>query len=305
MDAEKSWKGGRVGGVHGGGQVMSTLRAYDADGNMIEDSHFRYCWNAENRMIRAEEKTAPSGRQPHVLTYAYDHMGRNVIKNGASYVWDGYNIIVENASSSNCIINAWGLDLDGTMQGAGGVGGLLAVEKKGGAVYMPAYDANGNITEYVDAEGNVAAHYEYFAFGKTVLMSSGDDNRAIAHLNPYRFSSEYADDALGLVYYNYRHYNPGDGRWTGRDPLAETELTHDEYRFCENNCISYIDYLGCSTRAVKGAKGVMKGVSRLLGRNLGEVESAVEVLLDPYDDTRDGMKMRGQLDEKEIVFTFR
>ncbi|MCI9206007.1 MAG: hypothetical protein HFJ62_06285, partial [Akkermansia muciniphila] len=39
--------------------------------------------------------------------------------------------------------------------------------------------------------------------------------------NPFRFSSEYADDELGLVYYNYRYYNPQDGRWISRDPVDE------------------------------------------------------------------------------------
>ena len=33
-----------------------------------------------------------------------------------------------------------------------------------------------------------------------------------------RFSSEYMDDELGLIYYNYRHLNPRDGRWISRDP---------------------------------------------------------------------------------------
>ena len=29
------------------------------------------------------------------------------------------------------------------------------------------------------------------------------------------------DDDLALVYYNYRYYNPRDGRWINRDPIAE------------------------------------------------------------------------------------
>jgi len=38
-----------------------------------------------------------------------------------------------------------------------------------------------------------------------------------ASANPYRFSSEFADDTLGLVYYNYRHCEPTMGRWLSRD----------------------------------------------------------------------------------------
>ena len=35
------------------------------------------------------------------VTYAYDHVGRNVMKDGARYIWDDYNIIVENVESVN------------------------------------------------------------------------------------------------------------------------------------------------------------------------------------------------------------
>ncbi|MGN0821006.1 MAG: RHS repeat-associated core domain-containing protein, partial [Akkermansia sp.] len=35
---------------------------------------------------------------------------------------------------------------------------------------------------------------------------------------PIQWSSEYHDVELGLVYYNYRHYNSVDGRWLRRDP---------------------------------------------------------------------------------------
>ena len=44
------------------------------------------------------------------------------------------------------------------MQGAGGVGGLLMTVLDGDP-FFPAYDANGNITEYINAAGSVVAHY--------------------------------------------------------------------------------------------------------------------------------------------------
>ena len=164
-------------------------------------------------MIRAEEKIASSGRQPYVVTYAYDHMGRNVIKDGAKFIWDEYNIIVENAASSNAAFNTWGLDLDGTMQGAGGVGGLLAVEK-GDAVYLPVCDANGNITEYLDGSGDVVAHYAYSTFGKQ-LLAEGEIGFT------YRFSTKPHFPKTGLVEFEFRKYAPNAGRWMSRDPLHE------------------------------------------------------------------------------------
>ena len=69
----------------------------------------------------------------------------------------------------------------------------------------------------------VAVHYEYSAFGKVVMAASGVQSDGLPPhlLNPYRFSSECQDDLLGLVCYNYRHYNPVDGRWLRRDSIEE------------------------------------------------------------------------------------
>ena len=79
--------------------AAETLLEYDDDGNMTFDGHFRYSWNGENRMIRAEESVAPSNRAPTVVTYAYDEQGRVVSKNidgtniiSRSLLWDGYPV---------------------------------------------------------------------------------------------------------------------------------------------------------------------------------------------------------------------
>lgn len=114
----------------------------------------------------------------------------------------------------------WGPDLSGTLQGAGGVGGLLSVTKhdaQGATHHAVAYDANGNITEYVDtSDGSIAAHYEYDPFGNVSAQSG-----AMAEDFVYRFSTKYTDDETGLVYYGYRFYQPELGRWINRDPLGD------------------------------------------------------------------------------------
>ncbi len=66
-------------------------------------------------------------------------------------------------------------------------------------------------------------------------------------MNPFRFSSEYADDALGLVYYNYRHYNPLDGRWTSRDPL-NVWRNINIMSFSDNNPLACSDMFGLLER---------------------------------------------------------
>ena len=49
--------------------------------------------------------------------------------------------------------------------------------------------------------------------------------------NTFRFSSEYADDTIGLVYYNYRHFNPWSATWLCRDKEGENGSAN-LYSFC-------------------------------------------------------------------------
>lgn len=51
------------------------------------------------------------------------------------------------------------------------------------------------------------------------------------------------DGELALVYYNYRYYNPIDGRWINRDPIAE-EGGWNLYRYILNNPTFLKDYIG-------------------------------------------------------------
>ena len=72
------------------------------------------------------------------------------------------------------------MDISGSMQGAGGVGGLLCVDDQVDTFY-PTYDGNGNVSEYLDASGNDVAHYEYDAFGNTTF-SQGTKTVSYTHL---------------------------------------------------------------------------------------------------------------------------
>jgi len=113
----------------------------------------------------------------------------------------------------------WGLDLSGSLQGAGGIGGLVSVTRStssGTATYFPCYDGNGNITDYVDTNGVVVVHREYDPFGNTIVATGPMVN----DFN-FWFSTKYLDQETGLYYYGYRYYSPSLGRWLARDPIGE------------------------------------------------------------------------------------
>lgn len=95
-----------------------------------------------------------------------------------------------------------------------------------------------NVSALFDSSGTPQAKFEYMPYGE-MLTTEG----AWASAMPFCYSSEYRDGDLGLVYYNYRHYNPRDGRWISRDPLGE-EDGENLYGFIGNQVTLGTDFIG-------------------------------------------------------------
>jgi RHS repeat-associated protein len=137
-----------------------------------------------------------------------------------------------------------GNDLSGSLEGAGGIGGLLgrtAHSGTGGTNLTHAFyhaDGNGNITSLIDDHQNIRASYKYDPFGNTISQS-GD----LADANVYRFSSKEIHVNSGLYYYGYRFYDPNLQRWINRDPIEERGGIN-LYTYVINSPISTIDPYG-------------------------------------------------------------
>lgn len=103
-----------------------------------------------------------------------------------------------------------------------------------------AHDLLKSVSALFDSSGNRQAKFEYTPYGET-LSSEGIKTASM----PFLYSCEYHDEDLGLIYYNYRHYNPQDGRWISRDPIGEKGGVH-LYGFVKNNPVLISEYLGLS-----------------------------------------------------------
>jgi RHS repeat-associated protein len=178
-------------------------------------------------------------------------MGRRVEKvvnqETNRFIYDGWNLVRElRTGNSELRTNSyvWGLDLSGSLQGAGGIGGLLSSTltlstNSTTLTGFYAYDANGNVTELVDDTGtNVAAAYTYDPYGN-LLSCEG----TLAQINPFRFSTKYLEDRTGLYYYGYRYYSPDLGRWLSPDPIGEMGGLNT-YAFIDNAVLAGTDMLG-------------------------------------------------------------
>ena len=222
----------------------------NADGQIgIEEAVYALQVTAGMRM------PAESSRK---LVMAYDYIGRRVSKQTFSrnefdtgwnlspdktvlFVYDGWNLIEEiekRDADESSRYYVWGLDLSQSLEGAGGIGGLLtAVDGDSSFSYL--YDANGNVGQLVGAEeGSISAHYTYDPYGNEIF-GFGE----YVAVNPFRFSTKYFDGETGFYNFGLRCYVLNLGRWLTRDPLRE-EGGKNLYAFALNAPFNYIDSLG-------------------------------------------------------------
>ena len=240
---------------------------YDLDGNLTSDGRWTNKWDAENRLVdMTSHSSGPSGSRKS-LQFAYDSQGRRyskVVSNWTGSAWtrvlhekfvyDGWNLLGAINGTNNAIIRSllWGLDLSGSLQGAGGVGGLFCFRQHSGSLagsHFAAYDGNGNVMALVDGKtGSTSARYEYDPFGQTIRASG-----TMATVNPVRFSSKVVDDETDLAYYGYRYLNPNVGRWLSRDPLCD-----DGFRVLSsgNASIKFLSEVSFTTLAAPYVVGV-------------------------------------------------
>jgi RHS repeat-associated protein len=221
---------------------------YDLDGNLLTDGNLVFTCDSYKRL-----KTL-SSNGVLLVTNFYDAKSRRVKKvtqnATTTFFYDDWNLIEERIAYANGTTSTihyyWGKDLSGTLQGAGGVGGLL-YQTVDGAIYIPCYDNNGNVTKYIDSNGNIAASYTYDAFGNLISKSG-----SLADFFRHRFSTKYFDTESNLYYYGYRFYHPILMRWLNRDPIEENGGMN-LYGFCGNTNIGY-DRLGLYVNIVYDVK---------------------------------------------------
>ena len=264
--------------------------AFDADGNMTNDGERHYVYDAENRLLSAYPQSPTNGSLAVVNNY--DHRHRRIRKfvrrfDGSAwdtvathaFVWDGSNIALEKVAFADGTTKTceyfWGPDKSGTEQGAGGVGGLLAVSIDG-VFYVPCYDHNGNVVVYVSEFGATAAQYVYDPYGK-VVEQSGDFAESLS----FGFSTKYHDRETGMVSYQRRFYIPALGRWLNRDPIEE-EGGENLYGMCGNDVVGTCDMLGLMWEIVRDGNVFATAIPKDRGDTFASLAREVELDLSDY-----------------------
>ena len=226
-------------------------------GDLLHDGYTRtFTWSGCSEILSVTTQVAVGTTVKESFTY--DGLQRRISRTDASgttfFIHDGWNVIAEyrRVGTANVLQRRylWGEDLSGSLQGAGGVGGLVqAVDYTPGNAgsYHYHYDGNGNIVEITNVSAAVVASYRYDAFGRTLAKSG-----IYADANRYRFSTKPVEHTSALYYYGYRFYDPTHGRWTTRDPIGEKDgVNRYALSISLLNGFDKLGLLGCENGHVK------------------------------------------------------
>ena len=263
---------------------------FDADGNqtLIQTSTgiWHVTYNAQNRATRYESADGST-----IITCVYDYMGRRVrkqvVKDGVTtlddrFFYRGYLQVAAYDWLPTTKTSRYFLVWDPTQSVATRP---LAI-RTGGTAYAYGWDLTKNICELYGPNGYIVNRYAYTPFG-SVTQTEGSVNQ------PFTWSSEAYDEELGLVYYNFRYYNPCDGRWTRREPM----MVNGGYVFCDNNSLKITDQYGLlvvestliwsSVTISLTSVAIGLGIVAAAGLLVWGVYSAYESWTEASDDTKD------------------
>jgi RHS repeat-associated protein len=183
------------------------------------------------------------------------------VPNETWYIYDGARVVQErNGNNTPTVSYTRGNDLSVSLEGAGGIGGLLArsIYSGGNWTNHADYyaDGNGNITSLIDTNQSIVASYRYDPFGN-IISKSG----SLADANVYRFSSKEVHVNSGMCYYGFRFYEPNLQRWVNRDPIGERGGVN-LYAYVQNDPSDHFDFFGLDGQVIVNSNCQGKDLSK-------------------------------------------
>ena len=223
-----------------------------------------YAWQ-HGRQLASMSKSGSS------ITYGYNADGKRISKtvNGTTY---NYAYLGDTLTDLSWGSNRMHFTYDSL--------GPASVTYNG-TTYLYVKNAQGDVVQIVDGNGNTVVTYIYDAWGN-MLYHYGSHVDDIGKYNPFRYRGYVYDTETGLYYLSSRYYNPAWGRFINADTAAVVAASPDKanwdknlFAYCDNNPISRKDDGGEFWHLVVGAvagaliSGVVKTISnRIEGKSL-------------------------------------
>ena len=161
-----------------------------------------------------------NGERQASYTYNAEGMRKSKTVNGETtqFWWNGSNMILEAKADGTKNEYVYGVD------------GILS---QNDAYYVK--NGHGDVVNLIGRSGQdlIEESYHYDAFG--------NQKRASANANPFRYAGEYFDEETGNIYLRARYYDTNIGRFVSEDPIKDGL---NWYTYCANNPVMFVDPFG-------------------------------------------------------------
>lgn len=200
--------------------------SYDGAGNVANDNHNAYTWDAES-----EVKTAAG------VTYSYDGLGNRIEKSNGTLYWFGMGSeALEETDLSGNLKNDYVF-----------FGGKRIARHTASANYYYVEDHLGSSRVITDASGNKCYDADFYPFGGELTFTN-------TCAQNYKFTGKERDAETGNDNFGARYYSSSFGRFLSPDwsaipePVPYANLTNPQtlnlYQYVEDDPESYADLDG-------------------------------------------------------------
>lgn len=179
---------------------------YDARGNLCESRRGATQVDQTLFEYNALDQLVASTRNGITTTYAYDALGRRILKGTGEqetlFYWDGLTLLMEDHEGERRYF----------VQEPDSYVPLAAIEDD--QTHYFHVDQIGTPWEVTNQRGRVVWSAQYGEWGGVTRLDHHEFD------NPWRMPNQYYDAESGLHYNLNRYYDPGNGRFTTQDPIG-------------------------------------------------------------------------------------
>jgi RHS repeat-associated protein len=214
----------------------------DLLGRVTSLDGWNHTYSCDGLLLSSEPSAPAEGSRRS--THAYDALGRRVRTVVQAYVggqWTAFSTTERDfigrlplgieTSFTDGSSKSWrflrGPDASGTLEGAGGARGVLAVLKDASSWKAVAADTLGNVLALAGTNGDFTRR-TFDPWGNPLVRDASgslrastlSERRADYDALPLAWASQEVDPDTGLTHYHFREYSPSLGGWLTRDPIG-------------------------------------------------------------------------------------
>lgn len=251
-------------------KVRDVSFGYDANGNLINDGHQTYHYDAQNRLIEVESPTIRA-------ELFYDARNRCVLRKYHTKGSHGQWVLSETESRALTYDTSWNVvserSVNGTpaaryIRGRGTDEILRADLLAPSALHLtpafPLADVLGSTVALANSSGSVTQRFRFTAYGTPSPHTSEPSPLDYRLL----FTGREWLGGISLNDHRNRYYNPTTGRWNSVDPMEFRAKDINLYRYVTNSPQRYTDPFGLIGVS---AAGVNPGIDTIVCNGQGGI----------------------------------